>query len=63
MGSEITQRRMARSVAGIDCLKSRSPFKQTSMADVAGSLPYSFEPKTVAQMYEAIARSVKARQS
>lgn len=44
-------------------LKSRSPFKQTSMADVVGSLPYTGEPRTVAQMHEAIARGIKARQS
>ncbi len=44
-------------------LKSRSPFKPTSMVDVVGSLPYSGEPKTVDQMHEAIARGVKASQS
>jgi AbrB family looped-hinge helix DNA binding protein len=43
-------------------LKSRSPFKQTSMADVVGSLPYSGAPKTVDQMHEAIARGVKSKQ-
>jgi len=44
-------------------LKSKCPFKQTSMADVVGSLLYSGEARTVAQMHEAIARGVKARQS
>jgi len=44
-------------------LKSRSPFKQTSMADVVGSLPYSGEAKTIVQMHEAIAAGIKERQS
>ena len=44
-------------------LKSRSPFKQTSMADVVGSLPYSGEAKTIAQMHEAIVTGIKERQS
>ena len=44
-------------------LKSRSPFKQTSMADVVGSLPYSGEAKTIDQMHEAIATGIKERQS
>ena len=44
-------------------LKAKSPFKQTSMDDVVGSLPYSGEAKTVAQMHEAIATAIKERQS
>jgi len=44
-------------------LKPRSPFKQTSMADVVGSLPYSGEAKTVTQMHEAIAVGIKVRRS
>ncbi len=44
-------------------LKSRSPFKQTSLGEVVGSLPYSGESKSIAQMQEAIATGVKARQA
>ncbi len=43
-------------------LKFRSPFKETHIADVVGSLPYSGEVKTVPQMHEAIAKGIKARQ-
>ncbi len=44
-------------------LKSRNPFKETHMADVVGSLSYSGESKTIAQMHEAIAKGIQARQS
>ena len=40
-------------------LKSKSPFKQSTMDEVVGSLPYTGEPKTVEQMHEAIAMGVK----
>jgi len=42
-------------------LKTKSPFKQTSMSDVVGSLSYSGEIKTTAQMHEAIATAIKER--
>jgi len=44
-------------------LKSRSPFKQTSIADVVGSLSYSGQAKTIEQMHEAITTGIKERQS
>ncbi|MDQ6959364.1 MAG: AbrB/MazE/SpoVT family DNA-binding domain-containing protein [Mariprofundaceae bacterium] len=44
-------------------LKTKSPFRQTSMDDVLGSLPYSGAAKTVEQMKEAIGKGVQARRS
>jgi len=44
-------------------LKTKSPFRQTSMDDVLGALPYSGPAKTVEQMQEAIGRGIRARHS
>jgi len=44
-------------------LKTKSPFRQTSLNEVAGSLSYSGPAKTVAQMKEAIGKGIKTRHS
>jgi AbrB family looped-hinge helix DNA binding protein len=40
-------------------LKPVAPFSATSIADVAGCLPFKGKAKTLAEMEEAIARGVK----
>jgi len=42
-------------------LKTKSPFRQTSMKDVVGALSYSGAARTVEQMKEAIGKGIQAR--
>ncbi|MCL7489409.1 MAG: AbrB/MazE/SpoVT family DNA-binding domain-containing protein [Desulfobulbaceae bacterium] len=42
-------------------LKPAEPFPTTSIADVAGCLPYKGKAKTLAEMEEAIAKGVKEK--
>jgi AbrB family looped-hinge helix DNA binding protein len=41
-------------------LQPKRPFAPTTLADVAGSLPYGGPPKSVDEMAQAIARGVQA---
>jgi len=42
-------------------LKTKSPFRQTSLNEVVGSLLYSGSAKTTDQMNEAICKGIKKR--